>query len=307
MVHAIYIQHTQVPAGYGEKSIRLPFSDVSGASFTGENRRRSTSTGSNSSASSRPKSNRIRGTGAPLVVPFATRVEIGLSTILREYMDEMDNDNAGGSNETKTTPKDGNKTPPSVGTDQNGISYDTWREETLQSKEFHAWWNKKEASFSSSSSSSSNANSANASSNTPYLSIKFTENDMNGEVLPLSQEQALITNQYIHISISNCFRYTNPTSTSDTTCIDGMVPCSPGTNPLDNSVGLRCVPSSPPLTDMLKKKKWNAADVSTFKDTLCDTSMQHHAGIVEVSSLDPKNGFSVLLDGALYGPFSKIR
>ena len=117
----------------------------------------------------------------------------------------------------------------------------------------------------------------------------------------------MVTNQYTHMSISNCFRYTSPTPTSDTTSIDAMSPCSPGTNPLDNSVGLRCVPTTPQLTDLLKKRKWDQKDLASYREQLCSSSLQHHAGIVEVSSIDTKSGFSILLDGALYGPFQKIR
>lgn len=253
------------------------------------------STSSATSNSSRPKSTRIRDSGANLVVPFATRVEIGMPVMLREYMNETE-DEVG----EKKEDNDDDNNRGKVGTLQNGESYEIWREQTLMSKEFHAWWNKKEASLSSSNSNATH-------SVIPCLSVKFTENDMNGEVLPLSQEQALSSSQYVHMSISTCFRYTSPTPTSDTTYIDGMVPCSPGTNPLDNSVGVRCVPASQQLTDMLKKKKWNSADILSFKETLCNTSTQHHAGIIEVESFDRKNGFSILLDGALYGPFSKIR
>ena len=47
--------------------------------------------------------------------------------------------------------------------------------------------------------------------------------------------------------------------------------------------------------------------MDTYRETLCGSSLQHHAGIVEVSSIDPQSGFSILIDGALYGPFQKIR
>ena len=294
---------TTVPGGYGEKQTRypVPLSEL--------DRKRSTSCSSKTSdVHSRPNSNRIRGSAAPLIVPFSSRIEIGISALLREYADEIGIASSASSlsNRSRSESKD-NNSGDDVGSGQHSRSRDAWRNEAICSKEFHAWYNNKMSSSSSSTTSGQQNGSNSGVGVTPYLTIKFTENDMNGDVLPLSQEQALTTNQYIHLSISNCFKYTRPTPHSDITSIDTLVPCSPGTDPLGSSVGLRCVPSTPQLTDMLKKRKWSESDMDTYRETLCGSSLQHHAGIVEVSSIDPQSGFSILIDGALYGPFQKIR
>ena len=295
---------TTIPGSYGESCSRysLPSTEML-------DRHRSSSTSSNVSTASktntnaqgRPASNRIRGSAAPLVIPFATRIEIGMSTLLREYADEIgvgsfnSSESSSGGNETKDD-------------DLSNASRDAWRDEAICSKGFHTWYNSRVSSLSGGSSgSSSSSNGTSGIGVTPLLMIKFTENDMNGEVLPLSQEQALVTNQYVHLSISNCFKYTRPAPASDITSIDCLSPCSPGTDPLSSSVGLRCVSSTQQLMDMLKKKKWSTSDLAAYRETICTSSLQHHAGIVEISSIDPKNGFSILLDGALYGPFQKIR
>ena len=151
---------TTVPGSYGERTMRYSFSDVQGS--VPIERHRSSSTSSNvSNGVGRPSSTRIRDSEAPLVVPFCSRVEIGIAVLLEEYRDESSGGGGGGDSSKKEVGRG------DISTCQNGVSHDTWREETLLSKEFHAWW-------------TARAN-ANVEKNTS-LKIKFTENDMNGEV-----------------------------------------------------------------------------------------------------------------------------
>ena len=166
---------TTIPGSYGERTMRYSFSDVQGS--VPMERHRSSSTTSNVSTGGvgRPSSTRIRDSEAPLVVPFCSRVELGIAVLLQEYRDEL----TGGGDSSKTEVGRGD-----ISTCQNGVSHDTWREETLLSKEFHAWWTARANASSSNEGRGTLQPSTNGGVNTS-LKIKFTENDMNGEVRDL--------------------------------------------------------------------------------------------------------------------------
>ena len=217
---------------------------------------------------------------APLVVPFMTRVEIGVSAAIEEYLlskrdeghDKIE------SNDTRSV--------------SNSMSNDWDRH--LMSKEFHTFWNSTKHC-------------------TPALQIKFTENGLDGEPLPLFHEQHLQPDmQYASVCVSNLFKYTcvgsEPYMTS-TTRIDHRVPCSPGTHPEKSSLGLRCMPMNQTLSDALKKRKLNADEVTSFNTQMRTDSeaKQQHAGIIDIRSKEKDDGFSVLIDGNLYGPMKRVR
>jgi hypothetical protein len=215
---------------------------------------------------------------APLVVPFLTRVELGVSVAVEQYASSAQ---GGAGAET------------SLGSHGGDSVAKNW-DKHLMSKGFHSFWNSMVDP-------------------TPALSVKFTETDTEGNVLPLMHEQHIRPDlQYASVSVSNMFKYTRTGSapnTSSTTRIDHRVPCSPGTSPERPSLGLRCVPLQQGLSDALRKKKMSLDEVVAFNSQLRATgeSKQHHAGIVDICCERKGIGFSVLIDGVLYGPMKRIR
>ena len=128
----------------------------------------------------------------------------------------------------------------------------------------------------------------------------------------MHEEQLRPDMQYASVCVSNMFKYTRTglhPHGSSTTRIDQRVPCSPGTNPESPFLGLRCVPLQQAISDALRKRKMSAEDVIAFNSQMraMGDSKQHHAGIVDISCAREGVGFSILIDGVLYGPMKRIR
>jgi hypothetical protein len=247
----------------------------------GSDDRSMTRSSASSVSSNKRKSSRGVQAGAelsPLVVPFLTRVEIGVSVAVEQYVSSAE---GGAGAET------------SLGS-HGGDSVDKNWDKHLMSKGFHAFW-------------------SGMADPTPTLCVKFTETDTDGNVLPLMHEQHLSPNtQYASVSVSNMFKYTrtgSPPNASSTTRIDHRVPCSPGTSPERPSLGLRCVPLQQGLSDALRKRKMSVDEVLAFNSQMraSGESRQHHAGVVDIRCERAGAGFSVLIDGVLYGPMRRIR
>ena len=206
----------------------------------GSDDRSMTRSSASSVSSNKRKSSRGVQAGAelsPLVVPFLTRVEIGVSVAVEQYVSSAE---GGAGAET------------SLGS-HGGDSVDKNWDKHLMSKGFHAFW-------------------SGMADPTPTLCVKFTETDTDGNVLPLMHEQHLSPNtQYASVSVSNMFKYTrtgSPPNASSTTRIDHRVPCSPGTSPERPSLGLRCVPLQQGLSDALRKRKMSVDEVLAFNSQM---------------------------------------
>ena len=151
----------------------------------------------------------------------------------------------------------------------------------------------------------------NMSTEVPQMAVSYREMDMAGETRALAHQVQNSAENYVHISCSNTIAYTAGPEVNR----DLASPCSVGSSPEAQWLGLRCVPMRPAFSDLLKKEgQKKVTSLPTRRSCKRPNLRASRNFWMSLSmwawrnfSSSAQSPFSILVDGSIFGPFQKVK